>query len=153
MDDRECVLRHLAFRITPFERYSKPDLNDFLGNAMQVINEAGEEYISSLVSGFVRSMEVCHLIFDQFAFRKFNRQQHSRGPVNKALFETWSTAVLDYDPLALEASADAIRSGLEAALVNDADYLKSLSLATGGLNPVRKRFNKAHQIIRAAVSQ
>ena len=150
MDDRECILRHFAFRIASFDKYSKPDLNDFLGTAMQVINDADETYVLALVSGFKSAMNICHSILGPYAFRKFNRNHGSRGPVNKALFETWSTVVLDYDHEVLIASAETIRDALEDALENDADYIKSLSLATGGLNPVRKRFNKVHQIIQMA---
>jgi hypothetical protein len=151
MDDRECVLRNLAFRITSYKNYNKPDLNDFLGSAMNVINSASDERIEGLRSEFKRAMTLCQKLLGQYAFRKFNRATRSRGPINKALFETWSTAVLDFDETDLLSRAKEILSGLEAALATDGDYLKSLSLATGGINPVRKRFTKAYQIIDSAL--
>jgi hypothetical protein len=153
MDDRECVLRHLAFRITDFKRYSKPDLNDFLGSAMNALNEAPEEQIASLKAEFSRSMGLCFRLLGPYAFRKFDRQAGSRGPINKALFETLSTVVLNFDEQELIARAENVLSGIEVALKSDPEYLKSLSLATGGINPVRKRFTKAYQIIDAALRQ
>ena len=151
MDDRECVLRHLAFRITDFRKYTKPDLNDFLGSAMNTLNKESEETIADLQVGFKRAMVLCHKIFGPYAFRKFNRQANSRGPINKALFESWSTAVLDFEEHHLLSVADAIVGCLEQAIATDVDYLKSLSLATGGINPVRKRFTKAQQIVDMAL--
>jgi hypothetical protein len=152
MDDRECVLRHLAFRMTKFDKYTKPDLNDFLGSAMNTLNTAPKLTIDGLSADFVRAMAICHDVLGPFAFRKFNRSQNTRGPTNKALFETWSTCVLDFEEAQLRSKKDKIVSQLEAALATDPDYVKSLSLATGGINPVKKRFTKAYQIIDAALS-
>lgn len=152
MDDRECVLRHLAFRITRYKKYGKPDLNDFLGTAMNALNRLPDERIAIMKADFTRSMVVCHSIFGRFAFRKFNRKYSGLNPINKALFETWSTAVLDYDTDKLLANAERIISGLETALHSDADYLKALSLATGGVQPLTRRFTKAYQIIEAALA-
>lgn len=153
MDDRECVLRHLAFRITRFDKYTKPDLNDFLGTAMTTLNNASDNAIGQLQAEFKRSMSICNRVLGPYAFRKFSRMSGSRGrgPINKALFETWSTAVLDFDEDRLIGSASHIVDGLEDALATDVDYLKSLSQATGGINPVKKRFTKAYQIIDAAL--
>lgn len=152
MDDRECVLRHLAFRLTPFHSYGKPDLNDFLGSAMNKLNSATENEVEKLASEFNRSMSLCSEVLGEFAFRKFSISRGMRGPVNKALFETWSSAILDYPADQVRAKAAAIKTGLELALETDAEYLKSLSLATGGLNPVRLRFQRAYQIIDKAIN-
>ena len=152
MDDRECVLRHLAFRITPFKKYSKPDLNEFLGSAMTALNRASSSDIAVLRKEFERAMNLCHAIFGRYAFRKFNRRYGHRAPINKALFETWSTAVLDYPEIAVQTNAAKIVDGLERALADDAEYLKSLSLATGGVNALSRRFTAAYQIIDAALA-
>ena len=151
MDDRECVLRHLAFHMTNFKGYSKPDFNDFLGSAMIAINAAPEERIAELSNDFCRAMRVCHGIFGPFAFRKYNRRAATRAPINKALFETWSNVVLDFDETRLLERSEWILEGLETALATDEDYVKSLSQATGGLRPVRVRFTKAYQIIEEAL--
>jgi hypothetical protein len=153
MDDRECVLRHLAFRMTRFDNYTRPDLNDFLGSAMNTLNNATEQEIDRLKSEFKRAMALCHSVLGPYAFRKYYRPTRSRGPVNKALFESWSTAVLDYDEKMLRAHAEQVITELERALLGDGDYQKSLSLATGGVNPVKKRFHAAYQIIDRALQQ
>lgn len=151
MDDRECVLRHLAFRITSFSSYAKPDLNDFLGSAMNVLNTADQTMVDGLSAKFLEAMDTCRRIFGPYAFRKFDLDRQSRGPINKALFETWSTVVLDFDRDTLIDRAKRIVLELDYALKKDDEYLKSLSLATGGLNAVRKRFNKAYQIVDRAL--
>jgi hypothetical protein len=152
MDDRECVLRHLAFRMHPYTKYSKPDLNDFLGSTMDALNGAESESIVKLVTGFKEAMNACTAVFGRNAFRKFNRTHGTRGPVNKALFESWSTAILDFDSIDLNKNSERIVSGFEQAIEDDRDYLKSLSLSTGGLSAVRKRFSKAYQILDRALS-
>jgi hypothetical protein len=152
MDDRECVLRHLAFRITDYQRYNKPDLNDFLGSAMNYLNSVSTEMIDQLAIGFAEAMEICDEVFGRLAFRKFNLRTGYRGPINKALFESWSTVVLDYDRQSLVANKAAIVEGLDRAWNTDNDYVKSLSLATGGINAVKKRFSKANQIIQQVTS-
>jgi len=151
MGDRECVLRFLAFRMTKFSNYKRPDLNDFLGKAMDSLNRAPEATIQKLKDEFSLSMEICQKIFSRNSFRKFNRALNSRGPINKALFETWSNAVLDFDKNLLMSNAEKIVFGLESALTNNSVYLKSLSQATGGVNPVSTRFNVAYQIIDNAL--
>ncbi len=151
MDDRECILRHFAFRRTNYSKYAKADLNDFLGTAMTTLNTAKEVEVGVLKEDFLRAMSLCHDIFGPYAFRKFNAQASTRGPINKALFETWSTAILDFDESKLIRSKDALIAGLDNALRKDLEYLKSLSQATGGIVPVRKRFSKAYQIIDAAL--
>ena len=151
MDDRECVLRHFAFRMTKFENYSKPDLNDFLGTAMDTLNKAQEDVIAKLRSDFLRAMSLCYKVFGPYTFRKFNRSLKQRSQINKAIFETWSTAILDFDEAHVLANAEKIVSALENALATDVEYLKSLSLATGGINPVKRRFNKAYQILGTAL--
>jgi hypothetical protein len=150
MDDRECVLRHLAFRITNYTKYTKPDLNDFLGSAMEALNKASEEQIDRLAIDFKRAMTLCKEIFGPYAFRKFNREKATRGPISKALFETWSTVVLDVDEEKLLEDAKNIMDFLERSLQEDQDYIRALTYATGGLTPVRKRFAKAYQIIETA---
>lgn len=152
MDDRECVLRHLAFRLTSYKDYTRPDLNDFLGSAMAQLNSASEERIGELERGFYSSMQVCHALFGRYAFRKFSRAGGYRGPINKALFESWSTAVLDYDPQLVQARKEDLLSALEKALTYNTAYIQSLSLATGGIRAVRKRFEEAHNIIRSVLT-
>ena len=152
MDDRECVLRHLAFRISPYPTYKRRDLNEFLGSAMSSLNAASEAEIHDLSSMFKRSMNLCREIFGQYAFRKFDLDRKFRGPVNKALFETWSTAILDYPAEALLNAKELVLTSLDRELKADRDYLNSLSLATGGLSAVQKRFNKAHQILAGALN-
>lgn len=147
MDDRECVLRHIAFRIFKYTKYSRADLNGMLSNAMTALNEANETEIEKIKQDFLKSMRICSTIFGEYAFRKFDRTKKSRGPINKALFESWSTAVLDFDSAELLESREAIVSQLEEAFRTDTDYLKSLSLATGGTTAISKRFTKAYQIL------
>lgn len=47
------------------------------------------EYKGNIEESFVRVMTYCTKTFGKYAFRKFNKDWR-RGPINKALFESWS---------------------------------------------------------------
>ncbi|MCI0690957.1 DUF262 domain-containing protein [candidate division KSB1 bacterium] len=70
MDDRECVLRFLAFHLTPYTQYKKPDLDGFLSDAMQFINELNPQRLSELKDIFLETMRKARAVFGSYAFRK-----------------------------------------------------------------------------------
>jgi len=97
MDARECVLRYLAFHIQSYTKYSKPDLNSFLSGTMKEINSLSESKIRDLVNSFSEAMKRSRVVLGRFAFRKFHSYSQRRGPINKALFESWSNVLQGYD--------------------------------------------------------
>ncbi len=150
MDARECALRYLAFHIHPFKTYSKSDLNSFLSAAMKELNGMPPSQISDLTRSFREAMSRAHAIFGRYAFRKFIFGSR-RGPINKALFESWANVLQEYDLLALEARKEKLRKLVSEMLATDLDYAKSLSAGTGSVNSVRIRFEGAHKAIKEAL--
>jgi hypothetical protein len=96
MDARECVLRYLAFHMHPYNTYSKSDLNGFLSMVMQHLNGLSAIEINKLAENFREAMVRAHELFGRYAFRKFILNSR-RGPVNKALFESWANVLQEYD--------------------------------------------------------
>src|SRR5262245_6575322 len=91
MDDREMILRFIAFRLTKPEQYSHDDFDRFLRESMRQLNQLGPIAIEQLRAEFDLSMMAANEIFGPHAFRKRDPQRGSRRlPINKALFEAVS---------------------------------------------------------------
>jgi len=91
MQDRECVLRVLAFLHVPYHSYNTKDLDRFLNSVVQDLNRPENCAARlSLMSRFVTSLEWCQAIFEKEAFRKISRDYYNRrGPINRGLMEAW----------------------------------------------------------------
>lgn len=151
MDARECILRFLAFHLRPYMDYAKSDLNGFLSQTMKEINSMPETKAAKLEAEFKEAMNRSREILWRFAFRKFTPGSNRRGPVNKALFESWANVLQEYDLDRLREKKDKIRDQLGNAFWSDGDYARSLSAGTGSVASVRLRFERAHDIVKGAL--
>jgi hypothetical protein len=151
MDARECVLRYLAFRLRSYKEYGKSDLNGFLSGIMKELNVLPESKIDSLEVGFKDAMNRAREIFGRFAFRKFTPGSNRRGPVNKALFESWANVLLDYEFSRLREKKKSLRDNLGKAFWSEADYSRALSAGTGSIASVRLRFERANDIVQGSI--
>jgi hypothetical protein len=64
MQDREMVLRHIAFILTPPDDYDYSDLKPFLDDAMEKLFEVTVFRMKDIEESFDRSLETCIYIFD-----------------------------------------------------------------------------------------
>ena len=151
MDARECVLRYFAFDMHPYTDYGKSDLNGYLSGIMKEINSLSPQRIKELDVGFRSAMTTASKILGRLAFRKYSKGSRRRGPVNKALFESWANVLRAYPLERLLEKQQQIVDGLAKAFWSDADYARSLSAGTGSIASVRKRFKRAHQIVKEAL--
>ena len=151
MDARECVLRCLAFRLNSYTKYEKSDLNGFLSVVMKQINALPENKIAELDANFREAMNRAHEILGRFAFRKFSPGSNRRGPVNKALLESWANVLQDYELSKLRDKKRQLRDELGKAFWNESDYTRALSAGTGSVASVKLRFERAHNIVRGAL--
>lgn len=150
MADRECVLRCLAFTLTPPSEYRVKDLDSFLNERMTFLNRMSERDLADLEQGFYRSMRAARNLFGRFAFRKRYQSDGWRYPINKALFEVWSVNLnkLDDRELAvLEQRKNALNDKFKK-LMADRDFENSISQGTGDIRKVRTRFSEVEKIIR-----
>jgi len=152
MDSRECILRYFAFRLHDHRSYEKSDLNGLLSRVMKEINGFTPDKIAKLSADFKEAMCRANAIFGRFAFRKYGSASNRRGPVNKALFESWANVLLDYDLGTLMQRKQKIISELADALSFDDDYSRSLSAGTGSVASVQMRFERAQTILEAAIN-
>ena len=150
MADREMVLRFLAFRLTEPADYPRGDLDTFLRHAMRQLNELTPADIDRLTDEFGQSMRAAQAIFGEHAFRKLFRGQYRRLPVNKALFEAESVGLAKMTPaevLTLRKRQDEVRDRL-MDLMEDPQFQQAISVATGDVVKVRRRFSTIEEMLR-----
>lgn len=155
MADREFVLRFMAFAITPYKNYStREDLDTFLNKKMAELNEMSKLEYSVLKARFVRAMEAARKIFGNFAFRKQYEENSYRYPINKALFEAWSTSLdrlSDAELAAVVKSRDQVNCSFIRLMNNDREFESAISQGTGDLRKVHKRFSELEKILRGII--
>ena len=151
MADRECVLRFMAFRISPPETYSENDLDRYLSSAMQAINNMNNDERHQLATDFKKAMKAAYEIFGKDAFRKRTNHDEHRRPVNRTLFEVWSVHLARYPADALRTLVDKseqIKQRFIHLLNTDPEFDRSISYSTGVPKQVHKRFSAIGQLLR-----
>lgn len=158
MANREVALRFCAFRsLSRIEDYRDfPSLDSFLLDFTRRVDglhatkpDIGKGVVDQLSADFDRAMRTATTVFGSVAFRKFTTGVARRGPINRALFESWSVALADYEP---EVLAPHKKTILDAARrrMRDYDYSSAISQWTGDASKVALRFNAAREILKQA---
>ena len=152
MADRECVLRFLAFHITPWENYSSSDLNGYLVRTMQEINDMSECERNNFAVDFRKAMLAASDIFGEKAFRKPSSER--RLPINKGIFEAWTVQLAHCLPEQISALVERrndIQDRFKKLMTEDSDFLEAISYATGSPQNVQKRFQAIEQLVKEFV--
>lgn len=152
MAARECVLRFIAFRVTPPEQYTTNDLDGFLNKAMRALNVMSAEERSKWRNDFERAMEAATNIFANDAFRKRYSDDPNarRNPISKALFEVWGVNLAQCTNQELEELStknDHVRSAFVKLMKEDREFDAAISYATGVPERVKKRFSAVKDLI------
>jgi hypothetical protein len=150
MADRECVLRSLAFTLTPPTEYRVKDLDSFLNDKMATLNHMSDNKRADLQKRFYRSMRAARKLFGKYAFRKRYEPNEPRAPINKALFEVWSVnlgKLTDEQIDRLEQRKDLLNEKF-MLLMSEREFDNSISQGTGDIRKVKTRFEDVEGIIR-----
>ena len=150
MDDRELVLRFLAFRLLGTAGYRQPDMDAFLINAMERINALKEIEVLRELQAFTAAMEGAQAIFGDDAFRKRTSRSSGRKPINKALFEAVAVGLADLganDRAALVERREEVRSAF-IRLCSDRTFENSVTQGTGDVAKVKRRFSEIAKLFK-----
>lgn len=151
MADLEVVLRYCAFRsLDELSDYREFDtMSAFLTNFTKRIDDEklSDDELEQLEDEFTRAMRNARNLFEEHAFRKWPLDTERRNPVNRALFESWSVALADYDWEELQPHRNEIVDAARTAMTNDTDYFQAISVSTGSAPRVVRRFDKARSIL------
>ena len=154
MAAQECVLRFVAFTVTPHTDYKRGDLDGFLNDAMVRMNEMSDTKLAELEYKFKRVMNDAYEIFGNDAFRKRYNDEHRRAPVNKALFEAWAVNLgkLSEEQVSmLKQKRDRLRSEF-IVLMNNPDFDSAVSQGTGSIRRVHIRFGEIERLIQEVLA-
>ena len=150
MADQECILRFLAFHIDPWEQYSARDLDGYLSQTMAKINNMNSKGRNELSADFRKAMQAANEIFGRYAFRKFYRKRGRRGPINKALFESWGVGLArrsDSEIASLVGSRKGVMKKFTELVKEDWAFERAISSSTGTPARVRERFRAIAELI------
>ena len=150
MDDRELVLRFIAFSQLGIEGYRQPDIDGFLIAAMKTINTTKDPDLAAMKLRFNNAMDAAHAIFGRDAFRKRFSDDAVRLPINKAVFEALSVNLGALDRRRLDklvTRKEMVRTEF-IALCNDRSFESAVSQGTGDLRKVNRRFTGIAEMLR-----
>ena len=154
MVDRACVLRFLAFHMTPWEQYSGKSLDEHLDAAMKVLNRMGQDRRKILGEDFTRAMRAAADIFGDDAFRKRYVPGAGRRQINMPLFEAWSVQLARCSPAQIDRLVerrDEVRGRFMALLNEDQEFEQAISSSTGTPRRIRKRFEAIRDLVQELV--
>lgn len=156
MADREVALRFCAFR-TPssIEQYVKANsLDSFLLEFIRRVDgrstsspPLSREERQHLITDFDRAMRGASAVFGKYAFRKYPNWAKARGPMNRALFESWAVALADHEPEELIPHKTKIANEARKAF-DDRAYFTAITQGTGDAAKVKLRFLTARSILK-----
>jgi len=157
MVDRECILRFLAFSITPYHKYMTSGFDFFLNDAMDTINCMNENEIHKLEYQFFRAMKNAYSIFGPYCFRKIYEEKidnNRKYPINKALFESWSVSLsmLNDGQLDVIIERKEYLIKIFVRLLEFAEFGFSISQQTGSKKNVFIRFSSIENIIQEVLN-
>lgn len=149
MLDREFVTRFISFYLNSPNDY-KPDLDTFMTSAMVQLKETTQEERNKAIHDFTEAMSLSMTIFGRCVFRKVYNPTERRNPINKALFEVWSTnlALLsDEERTIIRKNKERVFEQFIVLMNDDEDFVSSITSSTGDRTRVIYRFLKIKTII------
>ncbi len=148
MADREYVNRFIAFTELDYEKEYEGNIDAFLIKALKKVNACKDiKKVKHIKDTFIQTMDYSNRIFEKYAFRKYNEEMH-RGPINKALFESWSMILSKLDRKQL----DKLVSQRERVISDFGELLQKPSfiqdLKAGDTNSVTRRIEAIRKLVK-----
>lgn len=150
MADREYVNRFIAFTELDYAFEYKGNIDEYLRKALKKVNQYDEQQLIRVENNFCRVMSYCKNVFGKYAFRKYNENRR-RGPINKALFESWSLVFSELkdeelNVLVMKQEDLLVRFGKE---LQNADYMSALK--SGDQYSVARRIEMTRSVVKEII--
>lgn len=150
--DQEVVLRFIAFALSPDRRPPDNDIDGFMTNAMDRLNQMKLEERQALERRFRRVMTTASEVLGEYAFRKI-MPSGRRGQISRALFDAWA---LNFDAMSDEEIArlaqkrprSRLLARFKALLNEDTEFNRAITASTGDPARVQYRYNAINRIIQ-----
>ena len=145
MRDREFVNRFCAFHIQGVEGY-KGDMDDFLAHVLEIMNSWTDQELELLSRDFRNSLQNNYNTFGIHAFRKHVNGQRNRSVLNASLWDVMSTGLSSIDTNLVEMNKAKLRGGF-FSLMEDEEFMSSITYSVNGTRAVRFRFETAIEML------
>ncbi len=150
MVDREVVLRFVAFRLFRKQYGTFDTLDSFLTHTTKQIDlgKLDDESLEELERDFVRSMKNAKNLFGDRAFRKWDKTTERMNPFNRALFDSWSVLLADFEWSHLKDNKDAIVKSSCELVRNSYAFLNAITTSTNMESRIDTRFLAVDSILQ-----
>ncbi|MBF0590696.1 MAG: DUF262 domain-containing protein [Nitrospirae bacterium] len=152
MEDRDFVMRFIAF-YWGYDDYES-DVDGYLNDKMASLSKITQNERDQLKKDFIKAMNAAYNIFGNDAFRKRASLDERRRPLNKSLFDAWSTnlARLAQDEIdTIVEKREIVKTRLIELINNNISFYNSITYATGGFNAVKTRMDVIKELIETIV--
>lgn len=155
MLDRDFANRFLAFYHFNYTNYT-PDLDTFMSKAMADVKKMTPQERIKYKEAFANSMNLNLTIFGDNAFRKVERFQDRRKPLNKALFDVFSVVFAQLNENQrdiLKQKKGLVFDRLLELLETDEVFFASITSSTSDKGRVNYRFSKIEDLIKPLLNK
>ncbi|MCT7993182.1 DUF262 domain-containing protein [Laspinema olomoucense] len=137
--DHEFILGFLAYTIKGYKAYPMKEGRDtFLNNTLSLLNTMTDAEIKTIEDKFKKVMINAFEIFGWQAFRKIDPENPDRKlPLNKSLFEAWSTCIGNLSDEQIEILIRQKKEVMDKFIhyiKDDKEFYKSISQASQKVN-------------------
>jgi hypothetical protein len=153
MNDRDLVMRALAFMMFNYKEY-KPPLDIFLGTEMSKLYTLGASKREELKICMLKALTTAYEIFGNDAFRKRTSITDTRNPINKGLFEVWVSQLSKLDDQQRSRLVESREMLLEKCMVKNSekDFTNAITRATADTVSVLTRHKAIEQIMNEVLT-
>ena len=156
MADREIALRLIAFHVIPVEEYSNfESLEEFLGEVTRRLDSPDlikDDDLTRLETLAKRGMYNAGQVFGEFAFRRWPLGQERKSPINRALVESFGTALSNLETAPDSDFIDGLRQRSRETMTGDLEFIGSISQSTGTVSNVRIRMDTAQRLVQEVLN-
>ena len=146
MRDREAINRFCAFRILGWKDYLGGDMDRFLAEVLQEMNNSSAQELSSLRTAFDQAMKNNSYLFAAHAFRKSLVGKADRTVLNIALFEVCAVALAKLSDEQVANHREELRR-LVRKLIQDEVFSSAITHSTNSRKQVRLRFEMMNEAV------
>jgi uncharacterized protein with ParB-like and HNH nuclease domain len=148
MQDRELVLRFVAFSIYPYKNYA-PSMLHFLNIVMEEINKLPNSSLTELRNNLSSSLNLSMELFGHHIFSK-SIIDSTRPVINRALFETWTVILGKLTPPEQQKIRQSKTELVQQykKLLSDQKFFRSITDSTTSRSQVIERFSGIEQLVK-----
>ncbi len=149
MEDRELILRCIAFILTDYRKYESP-LGSFLDRAMEDLQVVDDEKLRWLEKVICRSLALSAQLLGKDRFSRSIINSGIRYRLNSALFEVWIATLSSLEKNEINALLDnqmQLRNDY-ILLFTDKSFNDSITSSTASKKAVMTRFSNIENLVK-----